>query len=367
MDSKEIIKLCRFICVVQRILANKETSDSHSILMDENVRREMLVTFGVTVDDGELEHQRKDLSEPDIAGNKINNSGKRVVEVFNENDNLVLITPKGLPTRLNPITGTFSTIYLCFSSSTIANYFNIKELADRGSKHTPILTYCDLETEQTGLWKRKRWVLEDVNWQKWNNDIDAIEMANKLELDCEIQDFSNRIIKSSEKNIRQTNEKSQREMIEWVEIAKHNNEFQDYNKLYSMAELEECIKELPNESATGLDKIHDKFIKNMSKGKHHQVLGFINKIWRVTGYPKMWKQNMIWPVLKLGKPEELPESYRPIALLSCFGRLMERMVHKRLYWMLENKEQLGKNQSGLRKTRSTTDQLVRLEHEIKVH
>lgn len=53
------------------------------------------------------------------------------------------------------------------------------------------------------------------------------------------------------------------------------------------------------------------------------------------------------PRLKPGKREEQPESYRPVALVPCPGKPMKRMVHKRVYWLLENGKRL---QSGFQGT-----------------
>jgi hypothetical protein len=57
------------------------------------------------------------------------------------------------------------------------------------------------------------------------------------------------------------------------------------------------------------------------------------------------------PILKKGKNKLLPNSYRPISLLSCVGKLLERIINKRQLWYLSS------TQTGNRKHRSTEDQL----------
>ena len=65
-------------------------------------------------------------------------------------------------------------------------------------------------------------------------------------------------------------------------------------------------------------------------------------------------------VLKPGKEESDLGSYRPVALISCMCKIMDRMINDRLVWYLE-KHKLTPVQCGFRKRRSTTDHLVRLE------
>ena len=60
-----------------------------------------------------------------------------------------------------------------------------------------------------------------------------------------------------------------------------------------------------------------------------------------------------------------PTNYRPIALISCLCKTMERMVNDRLVWVLESKKLISKFQCIFRKDHSTLDHLVHLEHFIR--
>ena len=53
-----------------------------------------------------------------------------------------------------------------------------------------------------------------------------------------------------------------------------------------------------------------------------------------------------------------PNSYRPISLLSCVCKLMERIINSRLMWHLE--EKLLPQQAGFRKYMSTEDQVAHI-------
>ena len=70
------------------------------------------------------------------------------------------------------------------------------------------------------------------------------------------------------------------------------------------------------------------------------------------------------PVLKKDKPPDDVKSYRPISLMSCIGKVAERMVNHRLYWFLETTGALRNHQAGFRKGRSTEVQLLYLTQRI---
>ena len=81
--------------------------------------------------------------------------------------------------------------------------------------------------------------------------------------------------------------------------------------------------------------------------------------------PEVWKTAHLVPVLKKGKDKTNPGSYRLITLLSCVGKLMERVITRRLTWFLETNNVFSPSQTGYRQHRSTEDQLVILTQDIK--
>ena len=86
----------------------------------------------------------------------------------------------------------------------------------------------------------------------------------------------------------------------------------------------------------------------------------------LTKYYNLSMQNGIFPdELKLGRispvykkdNEELFENYRPISTLPVFGKILEKLIYRRLYGFLTAKGIINENQFGFRKGHSTSHAL----------
>lgn len=142
-----------------------------------------------------------------------------------------------------------------------------------------------------------------------------------------------------------------------------NTEHEDYNKPFSMEELTATFASCRS-SAAGLDGICYKMIINLPLSATSKLLDVFNFIWTEGVFPQCWKTAIIVPILKPNKNSLCPTSYRPVSLLSCVNKIFEKIVSKRLKWIIEDKKMIDYYQSGNRKRRSTMDNLLILEHEI---
>ena len=139
----------------------------------------------------------------------------------------------------------------------------------------------------------------------------------------------------------------------------------DFNTRFTPKELKESLESLPSNKATGEDDIHNTFLKNLPEVKQQELLGIINKSWRTNKIPNTWTNSLIIPIPKQGKDLTKPQSYRPISLLSCASKVMEKMINTRLNWFLEKTSGYSDTQCGFRKQRSTEDLLIKIEHEVR--
>lgn len=129
---------------------------------------------------------------------------------------------------------------------------------------------------------------------------------------------------------------------------------------FTLLELHQAIASSPAHSSPGPDKITYQMLKNLSSQALQTLLRIFNQIWRTGEIPPAWKISQIKPLLKPGKAPTSLQNFRPIALSSCLGKILDKMVQVRIQWFLENNSILPECMSGFRKNRSTTDSVIDL-------
>lgn len=131
-----------------------------------------------------------------------------------------------------------------------------------------------------------------------------------------------------------------------------NNE--PYNKLITIDELKYAITHMRS-GATGPDDFHILMAKNAPENILTIMLDIFNKIWISGIFPEVWKTVFIIPLLKPNKNPRILDNYRPISLSSVIGKIFEKILNRRLIWLLESRGLLADNQCGFRPSRSTID------------
>ena len=111
---------------------------------------------------------------------------------------------------------------------------------------------------------------------------------------------------------------------------------QVFEENFSMSELNKAMKKLKMRKAPGQDKLHNEMLVNLDDSGRKVILCLINMTFDIGHIPKAWRNAVISPILKKGKPQEDLNSYRPISITSCLGKIAERMINSRLYWWLES-------------------------------
>ena len=76
------------------------------------------------------------------------------------------------------------------------------------------------------------------------------------------------------------------------------------------------------------------------------------------GIPKAWESVTITMIHKKESNSNFPTDYRPISLLSCIDKLVERLTRNRLYFFLESNNKLIRERSGFRNRRGTSGNLL---------
>ena len=131
-------------------------------------------------------------------------------------------------------------------------------------------------------------------------------------------------------------------------------------------ELVDALKSMAsNSSAVGLDGISYLLLNKLPANCKVLLHKLYQMIWNNGTIPISWKQSVIVPVHKQGKCRTKIESYRPIALNSQCGKLLEKIILNRLLYYCDKESIIPKQQAGFRKGRCASDHLVKLSTCIK--
>ena len=128
-------------------------------------------------------------------------------------------------------------------------------------------------------------------------------------------------------------------------------------------EIRDVIINLDPNKASGPDLISNKMIKQVATAISKPLKIIFNRSLCESVFPDMWKLGNLVPLFKKGDRSDA-SNYRPVSLLSNFGKIQERIVFKHIYNHLFSNNLLFKYQSGFRPGHSTTFQLIDIFHHI---
>jgi hypothetical protein len=133
---------------------------------------------------------------------------------------------------------------------------------------------------------------------------------------------------------------------------------------FNITELNSAIKSRKDTSC-GLDFISYKMFKKLNNNNLDKFLLIINDLWNNNIIPSQWKEDCLVPVLKPNKNKDCSDSYRPIALTSCVGKIFEQLLKQRLEFYIESNSLLPNNQFGFRRGRSARESVGYLYEDIQ--
>ena len=134
---------------------------------------------------------------------------------------------------------------------------------------------------------------------------------------------------------------------------------------FSMQELENQLRHMKPRKAPGPDQLCTEHLKHLGPTARRVLLHAINQSWLTAAVPSAWRRATIIPIPKAGKNPKLVSSYRPIALTSHVGKLVERMIAARLTHLAERDNLVPAEQVGFRRGRSAEDNLARLVQHVQ--
>ena len=132
------------------------------------------------------------------------------------------------------------------------------------------------------------------------------------------------------------------------------------NSSITEGEILKCIKMLKNNKSSANDDIINEHIKYTSNIMLPIYVSFFNIVFDSGIIPESWLEGIIRPVYKNNGDPKCPENYRPITILSCFGKLFTAVLNLRLNNFLQYHNILEENQAGFRSGYSTADHIFTL-------
>jgi hypothetical protein len=155
-------------------------------------------------------------------GNK-NGSGSALEKILEGQDEVILLTPYGLPTRANPHRGSDSTIDLAFTCGRMANKTAVTSEINSNliSDHFPVIVDIEGRIESPKIDNQARFIFKKANWKEYRTSLESIELENELNPFENIEDkickFQQLLLETAEKIIPQSKlrKNSHREPIWW--------------------------------------------------------------------------------------------------------------------------------------------------------
>lgn len=144
------------------------------------------------------------------------------------------------------------------------------------------------------------------------------------------------------------------ERFEATTISTDETEFVSVNYVADL--LKSCTKK----RSCGFDNIRNILIINSPKIATHYLTFMFNSCLKLHYFPTLWKRARVIPILKSGKPSNLISSYRPISLLSCTGKIFEKIIRDKIQYIITEKNIIPNQQFGFRSQHSTSHQVKRI-------
>ena len=225
------------------------------------------------------------------------------------------------------------------------------------------LASINVNTTTKEIWDK----INSIKGLNKNKSISALKIAENIILDKKVEiaqalgeNYQNI---SNGQNGKESFKKYREGKDRKIDFTSKSSIPEEYNTAIKLKELRNVLR-TSKDTSPGSDGIPYIMIRQLSEESLKYILDFYNFLFAKHEYPEQWKEATIIPILKPGKDATKCTSYRPIALISCLSKIMEKIINKRLMWYLEKHKLINKSQCGFRKGRSTTDHLTRLTSDI---
>jgi hypothetical protein len=163
------------------------------------------------------------------------------------------------------------------------------------------------------------------------------------------------------KNLAENIPHSKKHCKEYMNTNANNNSI--YLTPTSSDEILKIITSLKGKKSSGHDGINSILLRKIKLSVCVPLTAIINKSLETGEVPSSLKLAKVVPIYKAKNKEEF-NNYRPVSLLPCISKILEKVIHKRLYNFLLLNDVLYKSQYGFRPKHSTSNAITELSNDI---
>ncbi|GIY79603.1 uncharacterized protein CDAR_57061 [Caerostris darwini] len=120
-----------------------------------------------------------------------------------------------------------------------------------------------------------------------------------------------------------------------------------------MQEVEAIILSIKPNKAVGVDGLPGELIKEIFFANKKWFVELFNILVGRGIFPVLWKIARVVLIDKEDKNLDHPSHFRPICILPCWGKILDKLISDRLSYHLEKADILSDPQYGFRRNRST--------------
>ena len=148
----------------------------------------------------------------------------------------------------------------------------------------------------------------------------------------------------------------------WIYEGSENEATLD-NMSTTIDEVIKLCKEIDVNKSSAMENLPSKVIKDAFLAIPEIITKLMNLSLSSGSFPFSWKIANIIPIPKNGDSSDV-NNLRPISLLPLPGKILEKIVHQRIYEFLKLNNLINPNQGGFQPGYSTTDTVAKLTDDI---
>ena len=128
-------------------------------------------------------------------------------------------------------------------------------------------------------------------------------------------------------------------------------------------EIVQIINKIKKRKTDGQDEINSDFIKQINTNITTPLAIIMNNFIETGKVPTEMKLAEIISIYK-AKDKTLFNNFRPVSLLPCFSKILEKLIQERVYYFLLQNNIFDESQYGFRRNQSTANAVMDFCHDF---